>query len=115
MTRRVLVVDDDPDLRLLLKVALGREGVSQVVGEAENGRQAIEVARAQQPDTIVLDHGMPVMSGLEAIPLLREAAPSARIIMYTAYALTDQRAAFEEAADAVLVKGGSLNDLLDLI
>lgn len=115
VTRRVLVVDDDPDLRMLLKFALDREGVSKVVGEAGNGREAIEAAREHQPDTIVLDHGMPVMTGLEAIPSLREVAPSARIVMYTAYAHTEQRAEFEKAADAVLVKGGPMGELLELV
>lgn len=115
VTRHVLVVDDDPDLRMLLKFALDREGVAKVVAEAGNGREAIEAAREHQPDTIVLDHGMPVMTGLEAIPALREAVPSARIIMYTAYAHTDQRAEFEKAADAVLVKGGPMSELLELL
>lgn len=115
MTRRVLVVDDDADLRFLLKMALERDGISHVVGEAVNGREAIEAAREHQPDVIVLDHGMPVMTGLEAIPSLREVVPSARIVMYSAYAHTDQRQAFEEVADAVLVKGGPMTELLELV
>ena len=113
--RRVLVVDDDADLRFLLKMALDRDGVSTVVGEAANGRDAIDAAREHQPDVVVLDQSMPVMSGTEAIPGIRAAAPSARIVMYSAYALTDQRDEFERLADAVLVKGGPMRDLLDLV
>ena len=113
--RRVLVVDDDEDLRFLLKMALDRDGVSMVVGEATNGRDAIDAAREHQPDIIVLDQSMPVMNGTEAIPGLRAAAPTARIVMYSAYAETDRRVEFERLADAVLVKGGPMRDLLDLV
>ena len=115
VTRRVVVVDDDPDLRFLLKMALDRDGVSTVVGEATNGREAIDVAREHQPDVIVLDQNMPLMSGTEAIPGLREAVPSARIVIYSAYARTEQRDEFERLADAVLVKGGPMHELVDLV
>jgi len=115
MTRRVLVVDDDADLRMLLKMVLDRDGISEVVAEAVNGREAIDAAREHQPDVIVLDQSMPVMSGTEAIPSLREVVPSARIVMYSAYALTDQREEFERLADAVLVKGGPMSELLELV
>ena len=115
VTRRVVVVDDDPDLRFLLKMALDRDGVSTVVGEAANGREAIDVAREHQPDVIILDQSMPVMTGTEAIPGLREAVPSARIVMYSAYAQTELRTEFERLADAVLVKGGPMRELVDLV
>ena len=115
VTRRVLVVDDDADLRFLLRMALDRDGVSTVVGEATNGREAIDVAREHQPDVIVLDQMMPLMTGTEAIPGLREAAPAARIVMYSAYARTEQRDEFERLADAVLVKGGPMHELLELV
>lgn len=113
--RRVLVVDDDPDLRFLLKMALDRDGVSMVIGEATNGREAIDVAREHQPDVIVLDQMMPLMTGTEAIPGLRAAAPTARIVMYSAYAQTEQRVEFERLADAVLVKGSPMSELVDLV
>lgn len=115
MTLRVLVVDDDADLRFLLRMALDRAGQSIVVAEATNGREAIDAAAEHSPDVIVLDQSMPVMTGLEAIPELREAAPDARIVMYSAYAQTDQRASFEALADAVLAKGGPLEDLVAVV
>ena len=115
MTCRVLVVDDDADLRFLLKMALDRDGVSRVVGEATNGRDAIDAAREHQPDVIVLDQSMPVMNGTEAIPGLREAVPAARIVIYSAWAQTEQRVEFERLADAVLVKGGPMHELVDLV
>lgn len=115
MTCRVLVVDDDADLRMLLRMALDVEGVSTVVGEATNGRDAITAARHHRPDVIVLDQAMPVMSGTEAIPELREAVPGARIVMYSAYAHTELRAELEALADAVVVKGGPVGELVDLV
>ena len=115
MALRVLVVDDDEDLRFLLRMALDRGGQSTVVAEAANGRDAIVAAAAHLPDVIVLDEAMPVMNGLEAIPELRVAAPEARIVMYSAYAETERRKAFEAAADAVLAKGGPLAELVAAI
>jgi CheY-like chemotaxis protein len=115
MTRRVLVVDDDADLRFLLRMVLDREGESVVVAEASNGHEAIEAAAEHRPDVIVLDQAMPLMSGLEAIPELRTAAPDARIVMYSAYAETNQRASFEAIADAVVAKGGPLDELVAFV
>ena len=115
MTRRVLVVDDDADLRFLLRVALDQAGSSTVVAEAANGRDAIAAAREHQPDVIVLDEAMPVMCGSEAIPGLREAVPGARIVMYSAYAATEIGERLKVAADAVFAKGGSLAELADLV
>ena len=80
--RRVLVVDDTPSVRILLKRALPAHGFD-VVGEAENATQGIEMARTEQPDVIVLDMQMPEISGAEAIKPLKEEAPNARIIVYS--------------------------------
>ena len=112
---RVLVVDDDADVRLLLRFVLEREGVSTIVAEAANGREAIDAAREHQPDVVVLDEAMPVMTGSEAIPELRVAAPGARIIMYSAYAETARRTDMDTLADAVVAKGGSITQLVDVV
>jgi DNA-binding NarL/FixJ family response regulator len=56
----------------------------EIVGEAEDGERAIEVARSLQPDLVLLDLTMPGISGLEALPLLREAAPGCEVVMLTA-------------------------------
>jgi CheY-like chemotaxis protein len=109
---RVLVVDDDPDMRLLLGVMLQLDEVV-VVAEATNGVEAIEAARAHQPDVVVLDESMPVMTGSKAVPGLREAAPGMRIVMFTAHGETERREELEALADAVVVKGANLNALID--
>ena len=115
MTRRVLVVDDDADLRFLLRVALDRAGVTEVVAEAANGQEAIDAARVHQPDVIVLDEAMPVMTGSEALAGLRVVVPGARIVMYSAYAATDVGENRWGEADAVLPKGRPLSELAAVV
>jgi chemotaxis response regulator CheB len=115
MTRRVLVVDDDADLRMLLRIALNVPGASEVVGEAADGQLAVSAAADLRPDVVVLDEAMPVLRGTEAIPLLRRATPSSRIVLYSAWAQTEQRARFEELADAVVAKGRDLSELAALV
>lgn len=77
----VILVDDTQSIRRLLRTLLERSGAFKVVGEAINGAEAVNVAGARQPDLVVLDHFMPVMDGMEAIPLIRASAPSSRIVM----------------------------------
>src|SRR4051812_14336053 len=79
---RVLVVDDTPSVRMLLKRALPRHGFD-VIDEAPNATEGIEKAKAEQPDVIVLDLNMPDVSGAEAIKPLKDGAPNARILVYS--------------------------------
>src|SRR5687767_7785621 len=81
-TPKILIVDDEPDIRMLLGVALG--AISESVMEASDAYQAIDVARREQPDVIVLDAIMPGMSGPEAVPILREVAPGSFIALFSA-------------------------------
>lgn len=80
---RVLIVDDDPELRHMLGVLFESEGF-EIVGEARDGLDAITLARRAQPDFIVLDHMMPNMDGETAAPMLRTVAPEARIVAFSA-------------------------------
>jgi two-component system nitrate/nitrite response regulator NarL len=79
----VLIVDDHPLTRSALAALLTQHDFS-VVGEAEDGERAIDVARELQPDLILLDLSMPGIGGLGALPLLREAAPQCEVVMVTA-------------------------------
>ena len=116
MTRRVLVVDDDPDLRFLLRVLLDRAGETAVVAEATNGQEAIEIAREHRPDVIVLDEMMPVMGGTEAIPGLREVAPEAKIVIYSAAAAAAEAKGRDTGrADGYVAKGAPIEDLVAAI
>jgi DNA-binding NarL/FixJ family response regulator len=83
MTERLLVVDDHPLTRQALVSLLGQSGF-EVVGEAESGEAAVELARELQPDLVLLDLTMPGMTGLEALPLVRDAAPDAEVVVLTA-------------------------------
>jgi DNA-binding NarL/FixJ family response regulator len=83
MTERVLIVDDHPLTRDALAGLLAQHGFD-VVAQAGGGAEAVEQARALAPDLVLLDLSMPEMSGLEALPLVRAAAPNAEVVVLTA-------------------------------
>ena len=112
---RVVVIDDEPDLRILLWLAMEADGRCQVVGDASDGAEGVALARRHQPDVVVVDQLMPNMDGVTAVPLLREAAPGAKIIMLSALGTDNMRArATRAGADAYLEKAASFHPLLDL-
>jgi DNA-binding NarL/FixJ family response regulator len=80
---RVLLADDHAVLRAGLRLLLEGQPGLRVVGEAGDGREALQLAEALQPDLILLDLTMPDLGGLAALPLLRRAAPAARILILT--------------------------------
>ena len=82
---RIVVVDDNDDVRRLLRVQIERLDAYDVVGEAADGQEAVEVVAALQPDVVFLDLAMPVMDGLEALPLLRQRAPDSRVIVLSGF------------------------------
>lgn len=82
---RVLVCDDASSVRVLLGVIFDIHPRIEVVAEAADGREAIEQASRHQPDVVLLDLAMPVMDGLDALPAIREAAPDARIIVFSGF------------------------------
>ncbi|HET9501878.1 MAG TPA: response regulator [Marmoricola sp.] len=110
---RVLLVDDAEDLRDVLRLKLERHQGYEVVGEAGDGAEGIELARRLQPDLVLLDLAMPRMDGLEALPLIREAAPAAQVVVLSGFNENTmaQRALAAGARDYV-VKGGSLKELV---
>ncbi len=75
---RVLLVDDTPDVRLLLRTLFADRPNVEVIREASDGEEAIELAAQLHPDLIVLDIAMPILDGISALSSLREASPSAR-------------------------------------
>jgi len=82
---RVVLVDDVPELRLLVRETLLEDPGIDVVGEASNGREGVEVVAATQPDLVLLDLSMPDMDGLEAIPLIRGASQNARVVVLSGH------------------------------
>src|SRR5919107_5039720 len=90
---RIFHCDDEPNYRSLVKVILAdAPGDYEVVGEAADGREALELAPGLKPDIVLLDVNMPGMGGIEALPHLREALPDAKIVALT----TSWRSAWEE-------------------
>jgi diguanylate cyclase (GGDEF)-like protein len=81
---RLLVADDDPATRLLLSALIGRHADLELVGEAEDTSQAIELAARRRPDVVVLDVDMPGGGGAAAATAIREANPATRVIALSA-------------------------------
>jgi PAS domain S-box-containing protein len=82
---RIVVVDDNDDVRRQVRIQIERVGKYQVVGEAVDGVQAVEVVTALQPDVVFLDLAMPRMDGLQALPLIIDAVPHVRVIVLSGF------------------------------
>lgn len=82
---RVLIADDTTTLRLVLRRTLESSQAFDVVGEAADGAQAVDLAALLRPDIVLLDLSMPVLGGMEAIPLIRERAPDAQIVVLSEF------------------------------
>jgi CheY-like chemotaxis protein len=80
---KVLIVDDDADIRHLLRLLFEVEDYD-VVGVASDGLEAVTMARLHRPDLVVLDYLMPVMDGAEAAAGIRELLPDTRIVAFSA-------------------------------
>ncbi|MFF5783723.1 response regulator [Streptomyces sp. NPDC012693] len=82
---RVVIADDEPLIRAGIRMILTSDPEIEVVGEAADGRAAVEAARTHAADVVLLDIQMPVLDGLSALPELRRAAPRARVIVLTTF------------------------------
>ena len=109
----VLVVDDSPLMRRLVREVLESESGFKIVGEAQNGREAIRRAKRLKPDLVILDLGMPVMNGLEAAPALKRTLPEVRLILLTMYSDPEvEQTARSAGIDAVVPKDEALEHLV---
>jgi len=115
-TIRILTVDDHPLLREGIAAILGLQPDMQLVGEAEDGAQAIKIFRELRPDVTLMDLQMPILNGVETIARIRKDFPDARIIVLTTYAGDVQALrAMRAGAAGYLLKGALRRDLLDAI
>jgi DNA-binding NarL/FixJ family response regulator len=112
----ILLVDDHAVVRQGLRALLEAEGDLSVVGEAENGREAVLLARKTLPDVVLMDVAMPGMNGLEATRQIIKKVPSTRVLVLTSYGEDDNVAQLMEAgATGYLVKQTAAADLLKAI
>ena len=113
---RVLAVDDHALLRDGIAALIGNQSDMELVGEASNGREAVELFRHHQPDVTLMDLQMPEMGGIDALSAIRGEFPEARIIVLTTYAGDVQVfRALKAGAKAFLLKGLLRKELLDTI
>jgi DNA-binding NarL/FixJ family response regulator len=113
---RVMTVDDHPLLREGIAAVIEGQADMKLVGEATNGREAIERYRSLRPDVTLMDLRMPDINGIEAIAAIRSEFPGARIIVLTTYTGDAQAlGALKAGASAYLLKSMLRKDLLDTI
>lgn len=108
----MLLVDDVDDMRGLLRLMLERTGRFEIVGDAANGHEAVEMAKELQPDLVVLDLNMPVMDGVEALPRILAASPTSKVVIHSG---VDDVKGHLAAASGYIVKGTSAAEMIDEI
>jgi two-component system, NarL family, nitrate/nitrite response regulator NarL len=103
--KSVVIVEDDPDIQSLISTIFSMDPRFSVAGLAESAEEALELARTTGPEIIVLDDRLAgSLTGVEAVPQLKEAAPDAKIILFTAHADLQARVVNQPAIDAFLLK-----------
>jgi DNA-binding NarL/FixJ family response regulator len=113
---RIMIVDDHPVIREGISAVLSTVPDMQLVSEARNGREAIELFRTHQPDVTLMDLQMPEMGGIDAITSIRKMFPDARIIVLTTYTGDANAArAFKAGASGYLLKNLFRKELLETI
>jgi DNA-binding NarL/FixJ family response regulator len=112
----VLLVDDHQRWRGYVFSTLQKHSEVEIIGEASDGPEAIEKAKALQPDLIMLDIGLPTLNGIEAARRIREVSPTSRILFVSENCSTDiVEEALSTGADGYVVKSDAHSDLLPAI
>jgi two-component system chemotaxis response regulator CheY len=115
MKNRILIVDDSFYMRTMLKNVLTDAGY-EVVGEAANGQQAIEMAASTKPDLITLDVILPDNTGLDVLKGIRENDPDVKVVMCSAVGQeVIVNEALESGASAYIVKPFSEEKVLEIV
>jgi DNA-binding NarL/FixJ family response regulator len=112
----VLLVDDHTVVRQGLRALLKAEEDMEVVGEAENGRQAVILAKKTPPDVVVMDVAMPMLNGLEATRQILKGVPGTKVLVLTSYGDDEcVQQLMHAGATGYLIKQTAANDLLKAI
>jgi DNA-binding NarL/FixJ family response regulator len=113
MTKQVLLVDDNQQMRQALRMLFESESDFEVAGEAQHGQEAIDKAEVLRPHLIILDFSMPGMNGLEAAPVLLRKLPSVIVILFSNYAASLMEApAYAAGIHAVVSKHQAATHLM---
>jgi len=116
MSIAILLADDQELMRMGFRMVIESQPDLSIVGEAANGREAIEQFRSHRPDVTLMDLQMPEMNGIDALIAIRSEFPDARIIVLTTYAGDALcKRAMKGGAQAYILKGNVRKDLLDTI
>ncbi|MCB8920314.1 MAG: response regulator transcription factor [Ardenticatenaceae bacterium] len=110
----ILIADNRPAIRRGLKALLTQYPQINIVGEAADGREAVQLAAQLKPDVILMDMQMPVMDGLEATRRIKSQGAQIRVIALTLYS-SYRAEALQAGVDAFLLKGCTADCLLDAI
>ena len=113
---RILLADDHTILRKGLRLLLEREGDFGVVGEASNGREAVDAVRREKPDVVIMDIAMPMMNGIEATKLICQELPKTAVIILSVH--SDEGyilRALKVGARGYLLKDSAENDLIQAV
>lgn len=92
-----MVVDDSEDSRFLLRKRLGGKRQFQIVGEASNGSEAVDLVQELKPDIVIMDVRMPTMDGVEATRQIKERFPDTSVLAYSGFSDLEQMDAMREA------------------
>jgi DNA-binding NarL/FixJ family response regulator len=113
---RLIVVDDHDLLRASLRSMLECEHDLQIVGEAEDGQEAIELCRLHRPDLVLMDVGMPKVNGFEATRIIKAELPTTKVLMLSAHFDSFFASEVERAgADGYVTKLCTVQELVDAI
>jgi len=112
----IYLCDDVPELRQLLRIILEEDPGLRVVGETGDAQVGIEEIAELQPHVVLLDLSMPGMDGLEALPLIRRAAPEASVIVFSGFTEAKMAAlVLERGAARYIEKGESLERVRETV
>jgi len=114
MVKSVLIADDHEMIRKALCELFAEQEDFEVCAEAENGKEAVEMAQVFSPDLILLDLSMPVMNGIEAACELKRTMPMVPIVVFSEYGdVLSEQEARQTGISAVVSKNAQLSVLLD--